>query len=254
LLIDEAGESRSLAEVGVFFALLVGILVFANWAPAAPEDSALWHAIHTGKWPLTAGLAVGLAVFLVWRWRWTLWPVVAVSGVVAALSLMVPQQAQLAFVAGVIGLAVLAARQPGAGADWFSQSWDFAKQILPLLLVGVLIAGFLLGRPGAEGIIPSTWIGAAVGGNSLSSNFLASLVGAFMYFATLTEVPIVQGLLGAGMGKGPALALLLAGPALSLPNMLVIRSIIGTEKTLVYCGLVILMATVTGLLYGTFWP
>jgi uncharacterized membrane protein YraQ (UPF0718 family) len=134
--------------------------------------------------------------------------------------------------------------------EWFSSSWTFAKQILPLLLVGVLIAGLLLGRPGQEGLIPAAWINAAVGGNSLFANLFASVAGALMYFATLTEVPILEGLLGNGMGKGPALALLLAGPALSLPNMLVIRSIMGTRKTLVFVGLTVTMATITGLVYG----
>jgi hypothetical protein len=135
-------------------------------------------------------------------------------------------------------------------AEWSIASWGFAKQILPLLLVGVIVAGVLLGRPGAEGLIPSSAIEGAVGGNSLLSNLFASLVGALMYFATLTEVPILQGLLGAGMGKGPALALLLAGPALSLPNMLVIRSVIGTKKTVVYVLLVVVMATASGILFG----
>lgn len=134
--------------------------------------------------------------------------------------------------------------------DWVGASWTFAKQIMPLLLLGVLAAGLLLGRPGHEGLIPSWIIKKAVGGNSLLANFFASIVGAFMYFATLTEVPILQGLIGAGMGKGPALALLLAGPALSLPNMLVIRSVLGTKKTVVYVSLVVVMATVSGILFG----
>ena len=135
--------------------------------------------------------------------------------------------------------------------DWVSSSWGFAKQILPLLFLGVLAAGVLLGRPGEEGVIPSSAIESLVGGNSIFANFFASLVGAFMYFATLTEVPILEGLIGSGMGKGPALALLLAGPALSLPNMLVIRGILGTKKTVVFVGLVVLMATITGIIYGT---
>jgi uncharacterized membrane protein YraQ (UPF0718 family) len=134
--------------------------------------------------------------------------------------------------------------------EWFSSSWDLAKQILPLLFIGVLVAGALLGRPGQEGLIPAQWISGAVGGNSLFSNFFASFVGAFMYFATLTEVPILEGLLSAGMGKGPALALLLAGPALSLPNMLVIRGVLGTKKTVVFVFLVVMMATVSGIIYG----
>lgn len=133
---------------------------------------------------------------------------------------------------------------------WASATWGFAKQILPLLLGGVLAAGFLLGRPGHEGIIPSRWVGLLVGGNSILANLFASVVGAFMYFATLTEIPILQGLIGAGMGKGPALALLLAGPSLSLPSMLVIRSIIGTKKTIAYVMLVIIMAALTGIIYG----
>jgi len=139
--------------------------------------------------------------------------------------------------------------------SWVESTWGFAKQILPLLFGGVLVAGLLMGRPGVEaGLIPSRYIAAAVGGNSLQANFLASAVGAFMYFATLTEIPIMQGLIGSGMGKGPALALLLAGPALSLPNMLVIRSVLGTQKTVVFVSLVILMATFSGLLFGALFP
>jgi len=137
--------------------------------------------------------------------------------------------------------------------EWTFSTWVFAKQIFPLLFAGVLVAGFLLGRPGNEGIIPSEWVARLVGGNSLGANLFASIAGALMYFATLTEVPILQGLLGAGMGQGPALALLLAGPALSLPNMLVIRSIIGTQKTLAYITLVVIMATITGMIYGHFF-
>jgi uncharacterized membrane protein YraQ (UPF0718 family) len=134
---------------------------------------------------------------------------------------------------------------------WVDASWGFAKQITPLLLGGILISGWLMGRPGTDaGLVPSSWISDAVGGNAWAANLLASVVGAFMYFATLTEVPILQTLLGAGMGKGPALALLLAGPALSLPNMIVIRSYLGTRKTATYIALVVVMATVTGWIYG----
>jgi len=134
--------------------------------------------------------------------------------------------------------------------EWTFSTWVFAKQIFPLLIGGVMVAGFLLGRPGHEGVIPGSWVARLVGGNSLWANLFASVAGAFMYFATLTEVPILQGLLGSGMGQGPALALLLAGPALSLPSMLVIRSVLGTKKTLVYVLLVVVMATVTGMIYG----
>ena len=133
---------------------------------------------------------------------------------------------------------------------WLESSWSFTQQILPLLFLGIFFAGLLLGRPGEEGLIPSRFVASLVGGNSLSANFFASLVGAFMYFATLTEIPILQGLIGSGMGQGPALALLLAGPALSLPNMLVIRSVVGTKKTVVYIILVVIMATISGMVYG----
>lgn len=134
---------------------------------------------------------------------------------------------------------------------WFEETLGFALQIMPLLFIGVLISGLLFGAPGGEGgLVPSSWIANSVGGNSLGANFLASIVGAFMYFATLTEVPIIQGLLGAGMGQGPALALLLAGPALSLPSMLTIRSIIGTKKTVVYAGLVVVFSTIAGMIFG----
>ncbi|UCF70352.1 MAG: permease [candidate division WOR-3 bacterium] len=135
--------------------------------------------------------------------------------------------------------------------DWMFSTWTFARQILPLLFAGVLIAGFLLGRPNNDaGIIPSRFVAMSVGGNSLFANLFASIAGAFMYFATLTEVPILQGLLGSGMGGGPALALLLAGPALSLPNMLVIRGIMGTERTVVFVILVIVLSTLIGWFYG----
>jgi uncharacterized membrane protein YraQ (UPF0718 family) len=157
----------------------------------------------------------------------------------------------VAFAAGAIGLSIIISTDKGENGQWFFSTWCFAKQSLPLLFIGVLVAGALLGRPGHEGLIPSAWVSRAVGGNSLQSNLFASVAGAFMYFATLTEVPILQGLIGSGMGNGPALALLLAGPALSLPNMLVIRSVMGTKKTVVFVSLVVVMATLSGMLYGT---
>ena len=134
--------------------------------------------------------------------------------------------------------------------EWFSSTWGYALQVMPLLFAGVLVAGFLLGRPGHEALIPGRYVAMLVGGNSPWANFFASISGAFMYFATLTEVPILQGLLGAGMGKGPALALLLAGPALSLPSMLVINTILGPRKTAVYVVLVVLLSTGAGMLFG----
>ncbi len=245
----EPEVARPLWQNAVFFALMVVILVFANWGKPADGQGA-WHAIYSTKWVVTSAAAVGLAAVLV-RWlRVPLGKVFLAAIPVAVLALAVPAYPLLAFAAGVIGLSVVVSTREDESGEWFEASWGFAKQILPLLFVGVLIAGLLLGRPGNEGLIPSVWVSRAVGGNSFGANLFASVAGAFMYFATLTEVPILQGLIGSGMGKGPALALLLAGPALSLPNMLVIRSVMGTKKTLVYVALVVVMATTSGMIYG----
>ncbi len=253
-LLLASGAGRPLGDTLVFLALQILVLVFANWPPASAQESGLWHAISVWKWPLTALAGLGLALLLVWRWRWP-WPPLAAAALLILLSsLLLPGHPELAFTVGVIGVTLAAAWQSSEGGEWLAETWGFAKLILPLLLAGVLVAGFLLGRPGQEGLIPSAWVAAAVGGNDLMANLLAALIGAFMYFATLTEVPIVQGLLGAGMGKGPALALLLAGPALSLPSLLVIRGLLGTGKTLVYSALVVVMATLSGLLFGTLYP
>lgn len=253
LVLPDAGHAFGVGAVVTLFALMIAFLVFANWAPADAQDSAVWHAIFAWKWPLAAMSAAGVMLVLVLGFAFPWWRIGLVAAAVAASAVLLPQQPQLAIAAGVVGLCLVAALQPGAGREWFEQSWGFAKLILPLLLLGVLAAGFLLGRPGHEGLIPSAWVAAAVGGNSPAANAFAAVAGAFMYFATLTEIPITQALIGAGMGKGPALALLLAGPALSLPNMLVIRGFLGTEKTLVYIALVVGMATISGMIYGTFW-
>jgi len=150
----------------------------------------------------------------------------------------------------VLGLMLRAWFKREELSDWVQATWGFMKQILPLLAAGVLAAGFLLGRPGHPALIPESWIQAAVGGNSLGANLFAAVAGALMYFATLTEVPILQGLLGAGMGQGPALALLLAGPALSLPNMLVIGGIMGWRKTAAFSAIIVVLSTAAGLIYG----
>ena len=211
VVMPDAQQGRPLWQDALFFAAMIGILVFANLAAPAADEGGVWASLHALRWPLTAALGLGLLAMLhTWFER-------------------------------------------GELALWVDASWSFAKQIMPLLLAGVLVAGFLLGGPGSEqaGIIPSVWVERAVGGNSLLANFAASFVGAFMYFATLTEVPILEGLIQSGMGKGPALALLLAGPALSLPNLLVIRSVLGTRKTLVFLGLVVVFSTSAGMLYGS---
>jgi uncharacterized membrane protein YraQ (UPF0718 family) len=240
---------RQTSSVALLFSLMIGILVFANWAEA---DSTLWMRIHALKWQLTAVLAALLAALLVYRWQWPARQLVVLAVLVAAGSRLAPDTPEIPFAIAALGLMLLSASREN-DREWAQQSWDFARQILPLLLGGVFIAGLLLGRPGHEGLIPSEWVSSAVGDNSLRSTAIASVLGAFMYFSTLTEVPIVEGLLGSGMGKGPALALLLAGPALSIPNMLVIRTILGNGKTAVYCALVVVMSTLTGFIYGNLW-
>ena len=243
---------RPLWQNGLYFAAMVAILVFSNWAK--PEQATgLWHAVHSAKWVITAACSALLAVMLV-RWfglAW--WKVVLAAVPPAVLAVTLPGAPALAFAAGVVGLSIIASTDGGETGEWFWTSWGFARQILPLLLLGVLVAGLLLGRPGHDGLIPGGWVSAAVGGNSLRANLFASAAGALMYFATLTEVPILQGLMQNGMGKGPALALLLAGPALSLPNMLVIRSVMGTRKTAVFVALVAVIATASGMVYGRFF-
>jgi uncharacterized membrane protein YraQ (UPF0718 family) len=204
----EVKESHSLIKTTLYFASLIAILVFANWAKPLEGDKGLWTLIYQFKWWITAFSFISLTLMLV---KWF-------------------KKDEL--------------------KEWTSTTWAFALQILPLLLGGVLVSGLLLGRVGHEGIIPSHFVISLVGGNSLFANFFSSVVAAFMYFATLTEVPILQGLMNAGMGKGPALALLLAGPALSLPSMLVLRSIMGTKKTIIYVSLVVIMATITGMIFG----
>jgi uncharacterized protein len=251
--LPEPEVKRPLWQNLIYFACMVGILVFANWGKPM-ENAGLWHAIWLMKWPITSACALALAVVLVQWFAVAWWKVLAVAVPATVLAFVFPQQPMIPFVFGVIGLSVITSTSRDESGDWFSSTWTFAKQITPLLLLGVLAAGFFLGRPGKEGIIPSEWITAAVGGNSLRANVLAAVVGAFMYFATLTEVPILQGLIGSGMGQGPALALLLAGPALSLQSMLVLRTVMGTKKTLVYVALVIVMATITGLIYGALFP
>ncbi|MGE4298627.1 MAG: permease [Desulfovibrionaceae bacterium] len=247
--LPEPEVARPLWQTGVYFASMVGVLVFANWG--RPDgDTGLWAAIYASKWIVTSLFALGFGAALVAWYGVRLRHALLAALPAALLGLLLPHTPQAAFIAGVVGLSMLTSRREGELGDWFGQSWGFAKQILPLLFFGVLVAGVLLGRPGNEGIIPSDWIIWAVGGNSVGANFFASFAGAFMYFATLTEVPILQGLIGNGMGQGPALALLLAGPALSLPNMLVIRSVMGTQKTVVYVSLVVVMATISGIIYG----
>lgn len=252
----ETQEKRPMWQTALHFFTLVLILVFANWGkPADGVTEGVWYWIWANKWYITSALGLLLIYSLVAILK-IKWQHVVIATVVTAISAFVSTNPQIPVVLAIAGLSVITLldkRDPD-NKEWTLSAWDFTKQIMPLLAIGVLIAGFLLGSTHGDtdmgGIIPNEWVASLVGGNSLFSNFFASIVGAFMYFATLTEVPILQGLIGAGMGKGPALALLLAGPSLSLPNMLVIRGVIGTQKTLVYVILVVVMATISGLIYG----
>ncbi|MBN2602413.1 MAG: permease [Candidatus Marinimicrobia bacterium] len=248
--IPESEESRPIWQTAVHFFLLVLILIFMNWG-RPDTDNGVWHFIYAKKWLITGFFGIGLIFSLIIIVKIKSLQVFLVAVPVLVLAFLFPARPVIAFVAAIFGLSILLSINKGEPSEWMNSSWNFAKQILPLLAIGVLIAGFLLGGPdNGQGIIPNRWIASLVGGNSLFSNFFASIAGAFMYFATLTEVPIVQGLIASGMGKGPALSLLLAGPALSLPNMLVIRSVIGSQKTIIYVILVIIMATISGLIYG----
>ncbi len=271
-----AGERapRPLWQTALFFGSMAGVLVFANWASPAGTSGA-WYAVYRAKWALASGFAAGTAVCL-WRFLGAKPLRVVLAALPAVLlGIAFPAHPAVAFTAGSAALAVLAFSGGGELREWAETSWGFAKQILPLLLAGVLAAGFFLGSPESRdaGILPSAWVSALVGDSPaalwalagrgtaavpgwlqglwpLWTNLFASASGALMYFATLTEVPILRGLLDSGMGQGPALALLLAGPALSLPNLLVLRSILGGRKTAAFAALVVAMATATGMAYG----
>jgi uncharacterized membrane protein YraQ (UPF0718 family) len=243
---------RPLWQNIIYFASMAFILIFANWAKADETDK-FFYFIYKIKWILTF-----ISAFFLWLSLKLFFGADTKKLIISFipplfLAIFLPQYPVISFSAGFISLSWLLNNDNDELKNWFYYTWDLSKQIFPLLIAGVFVSGFLLGRPGHEGIIPSKWVEWAVGGNSFWANFFSAIVAAFMYFATLTEIPILQGLIGAGMGKGPALALLLAGPALSLPNMLVLKSIMGTKKTAVYVFLVVIMATITGMFYGAFF-
>ena len=243
--VDE-GEGRPLYQSVLFMATLVGILIFATWGSGV----GLWERIHGIKWYITGMFGLLLAVELAFFYgvRVSYLGILALSTATAAALSAHPE---IPFAVAVTGLSIILYATGGDAMGWFESSYILARKILPILFAGVFVAGFFLGRPGGgEGIISSGYVAGLVGGNSLFANSFASVVAALMYSATLTEVPILQGLMHSGMGMGPALALLLAGPAVSLPNMLVIRSVMGTRKTAVYVGLVVVMATISGLIFG----
>lgn len=258
-------EKRPMWQTSLHFFTLVLILVFANWGkPAEGDTTSAWYSIWHYKWWITGFFSLVLGYSLInilkIKWQWVLGAaIVTIVTILLSNSFIESDKLRplVPMLVGIIALSVITIldKVDEENKAWTIATWDFAKQILPLLAIGVVTAGFLLGSThdgkSIAGVIPNEWISALVGGNSIFSNFFSSIVGAFMYFATLTEVPILQGLIASGMGKGPALALLLAGPSLSLPNMLVIRGVIGTQKTVVYVSLVVVMATITGLIYGS---
>lgn len=251
LAMPEVEESRPLWQTSLHFFIIVAILVFVNWGKPIETDG-FWYFMYANKWYITSLFGVGFAISMIYiigvKKLYVLLGVLAV--IISAIFFY--HTPTVPFIIAVVATTLALTFTEGEPNQWLGETWGFTKQIMPLLGAGVLVAGFLLGSAeGNGGIIPKDWIYTLVGGNSLFSNFFASITGAFMYFATLTEIPILQGLINNGMGKGPALALLLAGPALSLPNMLVIRGVIGTQKTVVYVTLVIIMATISGLIYGT---
>ncbi len=207
----DTDEPRSLLQNSLYMAVMIAILVFVNWSSSNSAIGGVWDIIYNLKYFITGFLGIILLIML---YKWF-------------------KKDEL--------------------KEWVLSTREFAIQILPLLFIGVLIAGFILGNPGGghRGIFSTEWVGKFVGGNSLLSNFIASISGAFMYFATLTEVPILERLLEAKMGQGPALALLLAGPSLSLPSMIVIKREIGWIKTLTYVALVVIFSTIIGMVYGT---
>ncbi len=249
MALPDPAATRPLFQTILYFSSMIAVLVFANWGKSS-EPAGVWNTLYEIKWYLTGLSAAALGLMLITWFNVQWWKIISTAIPVLVLGLFFRESPLIPFAAGFVGLSLITSTGDGEMGAWFEQTWGFAKQILPLLLLGVVVAGLFLGRPGHEGIIPSEWISGMVGGNSLGANLFASVAGAFMYFATLTEIPILQGLLGSGMGKGPALALLLAGPALSLPSMLVLRSIMGTKKTIVFVSIVVVMATITGMIYG----
>jgi uncharacterized membrane protein YraQ (UPF0718 family) len=248
----EMPEERPMWQTSLHFFILVAILVFVNWGKPADTTEGFWYFMFANKWFITGLFGIGFALSMIYIIKVKkLFVIIGTIAVILA-AIFFYHNPTLPFIVAVIATTLALTFSKDEPNQWLGETWGFTKQIMPLLGAGVLVAGFLLGsQNGNNGIIPNEWIANLVGGNSLFSNFFASVTGAFMYFATLTEIPILQGLINSGMGKGPALALLLAGPALSLPNMLVIRGVIGTQKTVVYVSLVVLMATISGLIYGS---
>ncbi len=250
----QGGEEKNIKVTILFFFFIMMVLIFVNFAKPQTNEG-IWFLLFTYKWFISGFFALSFLTVLVMFYGYNkiIILLTAILTITAGILFSHKEIAMILFFTGITISSFVKSKNEDFDIEnkaWIESTWDFAKKILPLLLAGVFVSGFLLGRVGNEGIIPSEFISSLVGGNSLFANFISSIIGAFMYFATLTEVPIIQGLMGSGMGKGPALALLLAGPALSLPSMLVIKSVLGVKKTVVFVFLVVVMATITGYVYG----
>ncbi len=246
---DSGPPPRPLWKTTTWIGLMVAVLIFSNWSEV-DKGPGVFGFLARWKWVFTSIGALGLVAAMgPWfgvRW-WKLGLAVIVTLVAA---LFAPAHLMVPFAVAAAALVWITATTEGEMREWFDATWEFAKLIAPLLIGGVFVAGFLFGQPGHEGLVPTEWVNWAVGGNGLLTILLSSMVGAFMYFATLTEIPILQGLIGSGMGKGPALALLLTGPALSLPSLFALWKIMGAKKTALYAVLVVLMATLGGYIYA----
>lgn len=233
LTISVLGLSIGLARIilAIGLSLLVGLSMHLIFREKADKGGLVLEEGRTANVP-TATLALFFALML---------------GILVVNGLQITQWAKYAIMGllalGTVIIAVVKF-QRSTTKEWLGETWTFTKQLIPLLFIGVFIAGFLMP------LIPEELIVSLVGQNTVLANTIASVFGAFMYFSTLTEIPILQALIAKGMHAGPALALLLAGPSLSLPNMLVVRSVLGTKRTAVYVLLVIVYATIGGLIYG----
>ncbi len=261
---QEETPSDSFGQTAVLFFAMVAVLIFANWAAPGEQSDSTWSFVYSHRWYFVAVAAMLMCWSMVEYLRIPAWKVytgvVAVVLTIAASVVFIPVPIFTPLPPMVVALAVISlillSDKRALNREWALASWDFAKKTIPLMGIGIIITGMLLGSThgttAIPGLIPAEWVQLAVGGNGVPANFFASFTGAFMYFSTLTEIPIVQGLLSSGMGKGPALALLLAGPSLSLPNMLVVSGVMGWRKTAAYVSLVIVLSTISGYVYGNF--
>jgi hypothetical protein len=257
LAIDPPTPTRRAWQNGLFLACMIGFLVFSDWfnpgdAIVKRTDGTEIRGVVLQEMHDEVMIQVQESIGAIRAGERLTLPKAEIVEVVEAKSWVMDVYHVRWYLAGALLLAVAWMTWRWVTRDeftlWMHNTWDFAKLLIPLLFGGVFVVGFI------SALLPDKQIGQLVGDNGLAANFIASLVGALFYFATLTEVPIVQALMEHGMAKGPALALLLAGPALSLPNMLVLIKIMGTKKTAAFCSLIVVAATVVGMIFGAVQP